>query len=155
MERIILSRLSIRELPSVIDEIYQFTKQNEEQYPHYYDWFYQTSIPRIVEGLGEIIFYEDSFQIAGLSILKRDSHEDKICTLKVAEPYRRTGLSRELLEESFEYLKTTKPLMTIPKKKVGEFSGIIRDYDWQLTATTNEYYTPENIYNGTPYIKRR
>lgn len=130
-----------------VNEIYLLTDYNKLQYPDYFKWYYQKNIPRIISGNGEAIFYLDGFQIVGLSILKKDKEESKICTLLINEDYRKKGYSNIILEDSFDFLETQKPLITISKNRINEFSKIIEAYGWTASEITDEYYTPEIVFN--------
>lgn len=148
MEKFILSKMERKNFSKATNEIYLITDYNHEQYPDYLKWYYNTNIPRIITGTGEIIFYLDGLTVAGLAILKKDELESKICTLLINEEYRKKGYSKSLLESSFDYLGTDKPLITIPTKRIEEFTSIIKAYNWQESLKTNEYYTEEIIFNA-------
>ena len=154
MEKYILSNMKDKNFAKAVLELYLLTDYNKLQYPNYYKWYYQKNIPRIIEGTGEAIFYLDGFQIVGLSILKKDEKESKICTFLVNEEYRKNGYSKILLEDSFKFLETDKPLITIPEKRLDEFSKIIVDYNWIVSSKTNEYYSPEVIFNDYKVLKK-
>ena len=138
-----------------VNEIYLLTDYNKLQYPEYYKWYYQKNLPRIITGNGEAIFYLDGFQIVGLSMLKKTEDESKICTLLITEDYRKKGYSKLILEDSYEYLGTEKPLITIPEKRLDEFSKIIKDYGWVVSETTDKYYSPEIIFNNPKVLNKK
>ena len=148
MEKYVLSTMRDKNFSRAANEIYLLTDYNKLQYPEYYKWYYQTNIPRILDGEGEAIFYLDGFQIVGLSMLKRTDDEAKICTFLIDEEYRKKGYSKMILEDSYDYLGTEKPLITIPEKRLDEFSKIIEAYGWVPSETTDEYYSPEIIFNS-------
>ena len=154
MEKYVLSTMRDKNFSRAANEIYLLTDYNKLQYPEYYKWYYQTNIPRILDGEGEAIFYLDGFQIVGLSMLKRTADESKICTFLIDEEYRKKGYSKMILEDSYEFLGTEKPLITIPEKRLDEFSKIIEAYGWVPTETTDEYYSPEVIFNDPQVLKR-
>ncbi len=154
MEKYVLSTMRDKNFSRAANEIYLLTDYNKLQYPEYYKWYYQTNIPRILDGEGEAIFYLDGFQIVGLSMLKRTADESKICTFLIDEEYRKKGYSKLILEDSYEFLGTEKPLITIPEKRLDEFSKIIEAYGWVPTETTDEYYSPEVIFNDPKVLKR-
>ena len=154
MEKYVLSTMRDKNFSRAANEIYLLTDYNKLQYPEYYRWYYQTNIPRILDGEGEAIFYLDGFQIVGLSMLKRTADESKICTFLIDEEYRKKGYSKMILEDSYEFLGTEKPLITIPEKRLDEFSKIIEAYGWVPTETTDEYYSPEVIFNDPKVLKR-
>ena len=53
---------------------------------------------------------------------------------------------------SFEWLETTKPLITIADYKLPQFTSIIQKYDWKETSVLeNAYYnnhSQEHVFNG-------
>lgn len=155
MEQYIISKMNNKNFSEAVNRIYQLTDYNHDQYPEYAKWFYTKNVPRIFNGTGEMIFYLDGFQIVGLSILKNDELEHKICTLLINEEYRKRGYSKLILEDSFKYLKTDKPLITIPEKRIEEFSSIIGAYNWEETSITNEYLSKEIIFNGSKTLIKR
>ena len=154
MEKYVLSTMRDKNFSRAANEIYLLTDYNKLQYPEYFKWYYHTNIPRILDGEGEAIFYLDGFQIVGLSMLKRTADESKICTFLIDEEYRKKGYSKMILEDSYDYLGTEKPLITIPEKRLDEFSKIIEAYGWVPTETTDEYYSPEVIFNDPKVLKR-
>lgn len=147
MEKYVLSKMNSKNFSKAVNEIYLLTDYNHKQYQEYLKWYYTKNIPRVLNGSGDIIFYLDGLTVAGLSILKKDLEESKICTLLINEEYRKKGYSKELLESSFDYLDTDKPLITIPSNRVEEFNKIITCYDWKESIRTNEYLSEEIIFN--------
>lgn len=154
MEKFILSTMTDKNFSKAVGEIYLATDYNKLQYPDYYKWFYQKNIPRVITGDGEIIFYLDGLVIAGLTILKKSQTEPKICTLLIDQEYQKKGYSKLILEDAFKFLGTDKPLITIPEKRLKEFSSIIQAYGWTPSETTDQYFSPEIIFNG-PKLERK
>ena len=155
MEKYVLSTMRDKNFSRAANEIYLLTDYNKLQYPEYFKWYYQTNIPRILSGEGEAIFYLDGFQIVGLSMLKRTDDEAKICTFFIDEEYRKRGYSSLLLEDSFGYLGTESPIITIPENRLDEFSKIIEAYGWVPTETTDKYYSPEVVFNSSKVLSRK
>ena len=154
MEKYILSKMTDINFSKAVNEIYLLTDYNKLQYPDYYKWYYGKNIPRIISGNGEAIFYLDGFSIIGLSILKRDELEKKICTLLINKEYRKRGYSKIILEDSFKFLGTDKPLITIPENRLDEFSKIISAYNWVQSEIINDYFSPEVIFNSQKVLKK-
>ena len=155
MEKYILSQMDRKNFSKATNEIYLLTDYNHKQYQEYLKWYYTKNIPRVLNGTGEIIFYLDGLMVAGLAILKKDINEAKICTLMINEDYRKKGYSKELLESSFEFLGTDKPLITIPSSRIEEFQGIITTYDWPESEKTDIYLSEEIIFNAPKQLKRK
>ena len=147
MDKYILSQMNGKNFSKAVNEIYLLTDYNHKQYQDYLKWYYSKSIPRVLNGTGEIVFYLDGLTIAGVAILKKDKIESKICTLMISEEYQKRGYSKELLEESFAYLETDKPLITIPSNRLDEFKSIINAYDWKESCKTDIYLSEEIIFN--------
>ena len=154
MEKYILSKMNNKNFSKAVNEIYLLTDYNNKQYQEYLKWYYTKNIPRVLNGTGDIIFYLDGLSVAGLSILKKDLEESKICTLLINEEYRKKGYSKELLESSFDYLGTDKPLITIPSNRVEEFKKIINAYDWKESIRTDIYLSEEIIFNSPKKLVR-
>lgn len=142
-----LSEFKGQNFSKAVNELYSLTDFNNLQYPGYLKWFYQTNIPRILDNKGEALFSLDGFLLKGLIVLKNTVEEKKICTLVIDKPYSRQKLGLQLLERSFGYLGTDKPLITIPKAKIDEFDSIINYYSWENTGKTDEYNSEELIFN--------
>ena len=153
MEKYVLSKMTGKNFSKAILEVYLQTSYNHDQYPGYLKWFYTVNLPRIFKGEGDIIFYLDGLEIVSLTILK-NAEEKKICTLLVNEDYQNKGYSKQILENSFEYLGTDKPLITIPNKRLDEFNKIIDAYHWIETDRTDEYYSEEVIFNDPKVLKK-
>jgi hypothetical protein len=90
----------------------------------------------------------------GISILKNDD-EKKLCTFMVNPEYRKKGHSKLLLEDSFEYLNTEKPVITIPEFRLVEFSSIIDAYGWEASSIIDNYYSKEIEFNGPKQLVRK
>ena len=154
MEKFVLSKMRDKNFSKAVNEIYLLTDYNKSQYPEYYKWFFSKNIPRVINGCGDIIFYLDGLEVVGISILKNDE-EKKLCTFMVNPEYRKKGYSKLLLEDSFEYLKTEKPIITIPEFRLDEFSSIINAYGWKESSIIDNYYSKEIEFNGEKQLIKR
>lgn len=123
-----------------------------QDYPKYFEWYWSKDIPRVFDGTGEIVVCTTDGNIAGVASLKKDSTERKICTFFVVKNYRGQHVATKMLEYIFEYLGTSKPLITITDYKVLSFVPIIKKYNWKLTQITSKGYynnaSCEFVYNG-------
>ena len=123
-----------------------------KDYPNHFKWYWTKEIPRVLNGTGEIIICTINNNVAGIASLKKEKSESKICTLFVVEKYRRRHVASKMLEYSFKYLGTTKPLITIADYKIPMFEIIIKKYNWKLTQIMRKgYYNDsyrELVFNG-------
>ena len=147
MEKYNISNLEKKNFSRAASQIYEITDYNHSQYPEYYKWFYGKSLPRVLNGTGEIMFYLDAFTIVGLTILKSTDEEKKMCTFMINEEYRKRGFAKTLLEDAFAYLSTEKPVITIPEFRLEEFSKIIDSYGWVASREIDDYNAKEMVFN--------
>lgn len=134
------------------DEIYSFTSNLKNTYPDYKKWFYEKQLKGCLTPERNIIFVRDNNnQIIAVSSLKKTLEEKKICTLLVLNEYRSKGVGSLLLEESFNFLETDKPLITFSEDALPMYEKIIEKYDWELTEIVYDMYGPgtkEYSFNG-------
>lgn len=133
-------------------DAYSATDCLRQDYPKYFEWYWSKNIPRVFNGTGEIVVCIIDDNIAGIASLKKINTEKKICTFFVVKEYRGQHVATKMLEYIFEYLGTSKPLITITDRKVLSFVPIIKKYNWKLTQiTSKDYYNNascEFVYNG-------
>ncbi len=131
------------EFTSIINEIYLMTEHLNLTYPNYKEWFFDKQVKGCYTPNRNIIFIKNNNHIIGVSCLKKEENERKICTLFVDNNYRMKNIGNILLEKSFEFLETTKPLITFTEDKLPMFLKIIEKYDWQLTNIVESKYNNE------------
>lgn len=118
---------------NVIDKIYELTKDIENTYPDYKEWFYNKHTK---EENRKTIYIKNNNEIIGVVNLKKE--ENKLCTIYIKEEYRNQGISNILLEETFKYLGTTKPYLTCDKNNLKYLNKIIKKYNWKKTGIIND-----------------
>lgn len=141
-----------KKFAKLVAEGYAMTDWISKDYPLHCEHYFCKYIPGIYDGEREIIACYFNNKIVGVAILKKDKIEQKISTLYVKEEYRNLGVATELLERSFVWLGTTKPLITIADYKLSQFSGIIQKYGWAQTQTLDKGFyndhSQEYVFNG-------
>lgn len=133
-----------------LKELYQITKELEKDYPQHYTWFFKKFISGLNNGTREIIYCEiDNLPVA-VVFLKKTQEERKICTIFVKEEYRKYGIGTKLLEHSFNFLQTNKPLISMPIHKEKCFQKLINKYNWEKKQIIESYYSDniELVFNG-------
>lgn len=132
--------------------IYQFLKMLNFEYPGFKKWYFNLfSSDGILKDDREILFCRNSGSIIAVSILKNSETEKKICTFRVKKNFQGQGIGHQLMEKSFEYLDTEKPLITLHKNKENEFLRLLRYYNFQKVQSLKGYYrcfSTELCYNG-------
>ncbi len=137
------------DIEPIIQEILLTTISAKTTYPEYAEWFINKHIPDVYKGTRNTIIAIHNNRIVGVANIK--IKENKLCTLYFNPKYRHQGLGIKLVEESLEYLKNSKPLITMPSIYLSEFKNIIKRYDWQLTDCIDDCYikgTNELVFNG-------
>lgn len=137
---------------NVVTKAYEITDYICNDYPKHFNWYWAKTVPAVFNGSREIVVCTVHGKVAGVSFLKDEDEEKKICTFLVLEEFRGQGIATKLLEASFEFLETTKPLITLADYKLEMFSHIIKKYDWKQTQVLpkgfyNDEYT-EIVFNG-------
>ena len=140
-----------KEFYNITKEIYLMTEYLNEIYPEYKKWFYNKQLKGCIAHKRNIIFIRNNKgRIIAISSLKKEE-EKKICTFFVDNEYRKQGIGDILIEESLNYLETTKPLITINEDKLPMFQKIIEKYNWQLNEILSGIYIDgirEFCFNG-------
>lgn len=136
----------------IVSKAYEITEESDKDYKERFTWYWKKVVPDIIRGTRNIFLAIIDDDIAGCAILKGEETEKKICTLFVLDEYRNNGIATALLEESFKFLGTTTPLITIPEYKVSMFVPIIRKYDWRRTQIIEKGFysnhSREFVFNG-------
>lgn len=148
----------------LVNASYQLTDWISKDYPDHCLHFYGKYVPGIFSGSREIIACRIDSKLVAVAFLKKaleasqlgpNGHsemERKLSTLFVDPNYRRQGIADELLQKSFAWLGTTKPLATIAEYKLDQFLSVIKKYNWQETQILEPgYYNNhhrEHVFNG-------
>lgn len=146
------STLSDELKPLYYKTIFNFASKLVFEYPGFQSWYkslfavnYELCTER------EIIICEADYRVVAIAILKSNFQEKKICTFRVAKPYQRQGVGKELMELSFEWLENDSPIITLHRNKLGQFSKLLNYYNFSLEETHMHYYnmfSTELVYNG-------
>lgn len=146
------SELSVIEKPIYYEMIFQFVRKLSWEYPDFLKWYKKLfKNENKLKPEREIIVCESNFMIAGLAILKSDSQEKKICTLRVDKRFQRQGIGTKLVELSLEWLEEDLPIITMHKFKQNQFAPLLNYYGFKLEQTQPHYYSifsTEYVYNG-------
>lgn len=130
-----------------------------KDYPNILEWYNKKVLPGLETGEREIILAckiyickndEIPIEVLGYVILKKTPTEKKICTFRVEEKYQRLGIGKKLMEASFEFLETRKPMITITEDNVKSFEPLLKRYNFKLVEKIKDLYVKgktEYIYN--------
>ena len=140
------------------DKLYNFLQDLSLSYPDFNSWFFDKVIPEMERDANkrEIIIVmskmgEGELRISGIAILKKDESEQKICTFRVHEDYRRHGIGTLLLEQCIAFLGTSAPIITVSSDRVKMFAPLLAKYNFKEMQRLDNYYvegSTEYVYNG-------
>ena len=156
LKELINKNTPIEIIDRIIMEILKVTLPVKEDYPEYKDWF----LNKQVKGISldrDIIFAVYNNEIVGVSSIKGDSIEKKICTLYVKKCFRRNSIGTKLVKLSCMELETDKPLITISSNKLYDYRKIILERDWECNEVIDNLYkfdSDEYVFNGSLYVKK-
>ena len=141
------------------------TRDILDSYDGHWDWLQNKFFPGLQEGKRGYSFAIDSdskqiinlkrgvmpvYALAGCALLKDEPDEKKLCCLFVDPNYRGQKIASKLVEDSFEVLKTNKPVMTVSQQNLNMLQKLIDRYGFELTSVKESVYKPgvkEYYYN--------
>lgn len=141
------------------------TRDILNSYEGHWDWLQYKFFPGLKEGKRGYSFAIDPYSkqvittkkgiipvytLAGCALLKNEPDEKKLCCLFVDPNYRGQKIASKLVEDSFELLNTTKPLMTVSQQNLDMLQKLIERYNFELTSVKESVYIPgvkEYYYN--------
>lgn len=141
------------------------TRDILDSYDGHWDWLQYKFFPGLKEGKRGYSFAVDydstqavttrrgilpTHSLVGCALLKDEPDEKKLCCLFVDKSYRGQRIASKLIEDSFEILKTNKPVMTVSQQNLGMLQKLIDRYGFELTSVKESVYKPgikEYYYN--------
>ena len=146
-EIIKLSEIYPLELKNIFSN---FIKKKKLLYPKFEEWFNKILIENYnFPNKREIFICINKekllINICGIMILKKYKEEKKICTLYVLENFKNKQIGSQMIEISFEYLGTKKPLITIPEEEYLNFKPLLNKFDFIETKRIKNYYRKNKI----------
>lgn len=134
-----------------ISSIFSFLSKKLADYPDCGNWYHKKVISGLYEGKREILCAKIDDQIAGITILKKDMNEKKICSLYVLERFRHRGIGNLLFKKSFDILETSSPLLSVSDLNHNQFKKLFRYFGFKNEyLLKNKYRTGVNeiVFNG-------
>lgn len=150
-EFVYFSKMHIIEKQLYHELVHTFLKDLSKEYRDFESWYQGLFIFNDICPDREIVICRNSFEIAGVTILKKTGSEQKICTLRVLPRYQNLGIGKQLVKLSLEWLENDKPLITVHATKLLQFYPLFHYFNFKLEQQNWSYYSLFNLelaYNG-------
>lgn len=136
----------------LVADSYALTDWITKDYPDHCAHFYGKYVPGVFDGTREIVVCYLGGKPVATACLKKDPEERKISTLYVLPECQKRGIATKLLEQCFDWLGTTRPVVTIADYKLDQFASIIQKYGWTETEVLGDGFyndhSREHVFNG-------
>lgn len=150
-----IDRDFILENPECLAQIGDFVRTSlfglSGYYPLFDQWLESKVLPGILSGERSILVEHYRRRFAGLSIVKDDGLEQKLCCLRVMPEFQGSGTGLRLFERAFESLENHMPLLSIAEEQKDVFKRLFSYYGFELAKEYKGYYRPlkdELSFNG-------
>jgi len=136
----------------LINYIFYTLKSFNSYYPNFDFWLKEKILKGIYNGTRQIIIKWSDSEIIGLSIIKNDISEKKICCLRVMPNYIHSGFGVRLFIDSMNILEENKPLLSVNENNLLQFKKIFSYFDYKKCNTYPNLYRKgitEISFNGS------
>ena len=122
-------------------------------YPFFEEWL-ERVFSSIKLGERIIVACENAENIIGVAILKDTPYEKKICTIRVADGFRRQGIGTMLMIKSRELLKDNYPLITVSDEHIDGFRHFLSKFNFKEKCKVKSVYryAHDEYYFNKPYL---
>lgn len=119
-------------------------------YPAFRPWYLHKVMPGLQDGSRRVLAAAADDRVLGVAILKKSASELKLCTLWT-DPAAPSGTSDCLLEASFDWLGTRRPVFSVPDDILPRMRRLISEMDATSAEELVGVYRPgvvEHLFNG-------
>lgn len=127
-------------------EVFEKIKFLQHYYPDFYDWYFKVFISGLLKGERKIILAMTNHKICGLILLKKNTHEKKVCTLYVDDYARGFKVGEVLLGMGMSYFERDYeltgyiPMLTVPEEKNLFFKKIFEKQGFVVVQRVSGMY---------------
>ncbi|MEX5686642.1 GNAT family N-acetyltransferase [Pseudomonas silesiensis] len=109
-------------------------------YPGFKSWLYFTFRAGMINNQRKIIVAHHNGEVAGLSLIKKNLEEKKICTFYVRPEFRGCGLGGELMSESLRILDHNDIGITVSEERNDELYPLLNSSGFTVVSKKSDYY---------------
>lgn len=132
-------------------ELRKFLNEVSKSYPNFDNWFNFTFLHGIEIGTRHIIMAHKGDSIIGISLLKNDLLEKKICTFYIDPSFRGKNIGNSLMDLSIRSLGYNNIIVTVSEDRNFELYPLLTNKKFYLKESINGLYDPDK----TELIYRR
>ena len=119
-------------------------KDVEPLYPNFGAWLNFKFRRSLSSGERNIVLATDGTNILGLSLLKKNMDESKICTFYVPEIYRDMGIGKKLMCKSLSVLDSSDSFITVSDERQSELKPLLTSSGFKLVKSVDSLYRQKN-----------
>ncbi|WP_278372265.1 ASCH domain-containing protein [Segatella bryantii] len=139
----------------IFKKLFDFLSDLRSEYPFFDNWLTKVCYELINTDRRIVIlcFEKEILNLKGIAILKKSERENKICTLRVVNDYKRKGIGTILYMNAKYILRDQAPLITVSGLHMKEFAPFLRKNGAVLKDKVKSIYKKgsyEYFYN-VPY----
>ncbi len=109
-------------------------------YPGFKEWLYFTFRPEYFLGKRSILIATSEGSLAGMSLLKKTSDENKICTFFVNPFFRENKIGTEMMKRSLDHFKGDRTLISVSEERKEELYPTLSSAGFELSHSMNGFY---------------
>ena len=113
-------------------------------YPNFDAWLNFKFRRILSSGERNIVLATDGSNILGLSLLKKNKDESKICTFYVPEEYRGMNVGKDLMSKSLSILDNQNSLITVADERHKELKPLLDSSGFKLIKSIDALYREDS-----------
>lgn len=138
------SKCTLAEKQFLKKAVWVFLQELNKTYRGFSKWYTNLFVGTELKSDREIIVCVCDEKIAGVAITKNSTKEKKLCTLRVADGMRDTGLAYELVSLALGILEDDHPFCSVGVEREDEFSRLFGFFGFAKEAENLQ----ESFWNG-------
>ncbi|NKJ68027.1 GNAT family N-acetyltransferase [Vibrio chemaguriensis] len=114
-------------------------------YPNFNVWLRDKFLRNFYIGDRDILVAHNGSDLCGVSLLKKSTEENKICTFYVMPKFQGRELGNKLLEKSLNYFDGKDVLISVSNERLSELYPTLSSKGFVLDSCVEHMYRNENI----------
>lgn len=117
----------------------------EKYYPDISSWYINKALPGVVTGSDVLLIAKHDNKIAGISLGKISTIENKLRCVRIHPNFQNTGLGIKLIDKTLEHIGD-KPLCSVSEELLHNYSRIfVQRYGFSLSSVNKGMYRKHKL----------